>query len=279
MSEPKSTNGCVACAMLRRGLCEPECGKHPDRKECLKPRRPHEGLVCGPCRSQVTGDLRDIPNLHQVAAHLARTRARRPNLVTPAEVNLSRGMHARAGMGSFESTLPGGEDVLNLVGPGSLDVTTQGLENPRDQHGVIPPLVLLHSWVRDWCEVRDQAETGPRHVGLRAVVEWLSARLDWAFTEHPAVDEFCRDVHELAAHMRSVAGLHSRPDELPAPCPTCNAVNDREKGTKGLQRENGADFVECKGCGRLWTEPEYQRLTVVLAAEQELLAKREGNAA
>lgn len=69
--------------------------------------------------------------------------------------------------------------------------------------------------------------------------------------------ELCVGVLQHHADSRRALGLTRLIHRLPAPCPTCDRM--------GLEREDGADFVLCRACGRLFTEDEYARLVLLLS--------------
>lgn len=219
---------CVCCATLR---------------PAKEPRRPLEPPVCEGCRKHVRGMLRQVPALYVFAAWQLQPLSRRGRSVTMSP--------------EFESRLPGSEDVLNMVGPGS------DSRRLRDQHGPLPPLFALHQWARDWSEVR--RETLPPAV-LTTLVGWLDDRLDWAFSSHAAVDEFAAELAEQTRWMRGMSQIAKLVHRLGAPCPKCGAAN-AEGSPLGLFRADGGDFVECATCGYLKTEAEYEFLTRVLADE------------
>jgi transposase-like protein len=66
-------------------------------------------------------------------------------------------------------------------------------------------------------------------------------------------------LHDL---VRSVAGRTELVHKLPAPCPSCDRL--------ALIRANGSSTIECEACHRRWTEQDYERLCLVLAADEHL---------
>lgn len=64
------------------------------------------------------------------------------------------------------------------------------------------------------------------------------------------------DLHHL---VRSALGLTRLTHRLPAPCPRCENLT--------LIRDNGKDDVHCQRCGISWPYEDYQRLTLILAAD------------
>jgi hypothetical protein len=89
---------------------------------------------------------------------------------------------------------------------------------------------------------------------VRYLREWLSALL-----AAPFAAEAGRDAIDLARRAERAAGFDRLVHHLPVPCPSCD--------TRAMTREDGADQVECRACGRVWTEDDYRRLVVVVAAD------------
>jgi hypothetical protein len=63
---------------------------------------------------------------------------------------------------------------------------------------------------------------------------------------------------ELHRAVRSTLGQTRLVHQLPAPCPVCDAM--------ALARDDGDSFVHCQRCRLQWSETDYRRLTLVLAA-------------
>jgi hypothetical protein len=61
----------------------------------------------------------------------------------------------------------------------------------------------------------------------------------------------------LHRRARGMLGTGLLVTPLPTPCPGCHTR---------LTRAAGADYVDCHGCGRLFTDAEYQRLVSLLVA-------------
>lgn len=119
-----------------------------------------------------------------------------------------------------------------------------------DQTGHNPLASSLDSWVADWRGLRGLGE-GPPASTVPALAAWLGepVRIEWACDHHPAVDEYAGEMSRLIAVMRAVLGLNDPRPVLceGVACPRC------ERRT--LYR--GDEYVECAGCGRLFTEAEY----------------------
>jgi hypothetical protein len=113
----------------------------------------------------------------------------------------------------------------------------------------------------------------PHPLGVTARV--LARHLNWAL-EQPWVDEYWRELASppdttdnppwaggVATRAHRLAPQDPGVHRLGAPCPTCDVV--------ALARRDGESVVTCEirrgGCGRVWTEDEYHRLTLILAEE------------
>jgi hypothetical protein len=117
-----------------------------------------------------------------------------------------------------------------------------------DQVGHLSAATILHGWVRDWAEIRREGEPMPV---VREMCRWLSDRLDWACSRHPALDEFAGEVLELRGVLTALTGRAEPPPEtLSAPCPGCSMLS--------LFRDVDLERVVCgNGCLRAWTDEEY----------------------
>lgn len=95
----------------------------------------------------------------------------------------------------------------------------------------------------------------------------LTRSIDWFLTDHPiAADPDCSPGATILRWKNKAMKFTGRDElirEYPVRCPTCDLL--------GLRREDGSSYIECwpriGGCGRLWTEDEYERLAVVVAAD------------
>jgi len=219
---------CVTCPVLRpKG----------------EPRRPNNPMVCDGCATQMATELSQVVDLYATVAG-----------------QLAPGQSAgeRVG-GTREPPLPLRVTPLDLtMPPRRLSLTAQARAHPDDQVGVLSVASELDFWAQDWRAARDMREVGPGPTVVE-IVGWLSNRLDWAQRHYPVIDEYAADVHRLIRILRTATGMGALVHYLAAPCPTCDLV--------ALVREDGADYVECRNCHRLWTEEEYRRLCVILAAE------------
>jgi hypothetical protein len=161
--------------------------------------------------------------------------------------------------GTREAPLPLRVTPLDLTMPRRRhNLTAEARLHPDDQVGVLAVASELDFWAQDWRAARDMREVGPSPTVVE-IVDWLSNRLDWAQRHYLVIDEYAADIHRLVRQLRAATGMGALVHRLAAPCPTCDLVE--------LVREDGADYVECRNCHRLWTEEEYRRLCIILAAE------------
>lgn len=199
-------------------------------------RQPYTGYVCGPCVIREMRRLSEIVNLYAL----------------------------------LPSALDAHPDaVIDLTYPpvGGAAATVVVHADPRwhDQHGPIPVAARLDSWVRDWTETLGYTDP-PKVPTVSRLANWLQIWLAQACRDHQAIDEYAREIRELAAQMRRAINRDLTPVRYEAPCPYC--------GTKTLRREAGGDWIECggrDGCGRLWGEDEYGLLARAAIPDDELL--------
>lgn len=258
---------------------------------CFK-RNPLPDLepVCGPCRSRTRNEVREIPDLCAVAAAGARPELAKgePRLVVRAdqliEVNgriaaiyashleypwsiSSAAVPGQSGAprvaGSQERPVPIGVDRFDLLAPARRSSSaTRDLAYPEqddDQVGHLSVATVLDGWCRDFAEQRRETPPTPF---VAEQCRYLADRLDWAFTDHPAVDELAADVSGLWHSLRAVAGLTKPRPELCAGIP-CKSI---ECDLKSLYKIPGSDYVECYSCSRLYTASEYADWVALVAA-------------
>lgn len=220
------------------------CVVCPVYRPKAQPRLPNNPAVCDTCRDRLATDLTGLPALY----------ASLPEFLEPG-----RGAGEMRTKG-FESQVPARLTVFNLLGPGSPELSPTGMRWMSDQIGDLPPVEALAWIVVDMIEVRAMRESQPPQQ-LDRLTEWLGNRLDWICRHHPAVDDFAAHISAIVHSVRAATGAKRLVHKLAAPCPTCDTFE--------LERDDGADYVECRNCHRLWTEDEYRRLCIVLAAEAE----------
>lgn len=188
-----------------------------------KPRAPQWGQACETCRDTMRSGLLELAEQYTLL---------------DAQPSQSGGPKVS---GTREAPLPGRLDVLNLVGPGAANVR----DRHGDQHGELPPLVWMQQWARDW---RDNGAPGDQlpPPALADTEEWLRHRLDWACDEHPAVDEFARELGQQVATLRAVNG--ERSDRITiGPCPT--QFDDRTTCGAPLKASPWLTAITCRRCG------------------------------
>lgn len=168
-------------------------------------------------------------------------------------------------------------------GSGFGDYTTGSRDKPLPiKTALADHLAAITDTVNSWCrliaEERDlrgpwrplPSNGWPERDRLRRAVEqtaslenlttFLLAQLDWT-AQQTWVDDYCTEIEDLTSDAHGLVPSRPRTYHLPAPCPSCEQ--------QALTRSDGDDYVTCESCGRLWTEDEYARLCVILAAEQQ----------
>jgi hypothetical protein len=266
---------------------------------CKRDPLPELVPVCGPHRSRLRNQLREIPDLCAVNAagarpelvrgnprrveradHLIevdgrlaavfRTREEYPWSVASAAVPGQSGAPRVAG--SQEMPVPIRVDRFDLLAPARRSSSaTRDLAYPEqdeDQVGHLSAATVLDGWCRDFAELRRESTPTPV---VTVQCRYLLDRLDWAFTDHEAVDELAQDVGDLWHVLRRTAGLMTPKREHCAGIP-CKSI---DCDLKTLWRLPGSDYIECESCGALLTEAEYQDWLKLLRAP--LCAKRNGD--
>lgn len=209
-------------------------------------RETERAQACDPCRLWLPTVLRDIGELHTTLDVTARTGAAGPRV-----------------SGSREAPVPLALDVLDLTAAarlGSRGPHARGVLGDDDQIGHLSVATELEFWVIDWIGARDKSEHRPEPT-VTVMIGWLGDRLDDACDDHPAVDEFAADMRTLRAVLRRANGdLPQRPEPLVGvPCSGCDQA--------ALYRDPGSQWrAECGGCGKLYSEDEYERWTGLLAS-------------
>ena len=147
-------------------------------------------------------------------------------------------------------------------------------------HDVLPRLGF---WERDWRETRDLSRQPERcridgrdhpTATLAGTVDFLQVHLTWAYTEHPAVDEFHGDLAQLhgqAANDARVASpkVHvvSCPSTVDVPQPDEHGATTRACGNDLVLRDLDLEaHVRCDECATSW---QVRRLLLVAAADSE----------
>lgn len=226
-------------------------------------RTPHRPAVCELCRRQLADDLAELPALLAeaitVSGPVDDRRTHRlvdghlgvANLVEgwsdPVAGAAPAGPTASPGRvrvtGSRTPPLPIGVELLNIVGPGSASVT----DLHGDQVGELPPRWWLLEVARDWA---DQLGCHPPAATVRALVDWLGLRLDWACTRHPSIADFAGELRRQRGVLRRLAGVVQPRPEL------CVGVACKRCDTRALWRAEGR--VTCASCGKILEQSEYE---------------------
>lgn len=202
---------CVTCPVLR---------------PAGQPRQPNHPAVCDGDRERLQTDLLGV-TLVGVELHPGRTGAER-----------------RAS--GFESRPPLIVGGLSLTARGSMLPVKEGRPWPQDQLGNPPPLDVLWWWAEDWHTIRAMREQMPAP-RLRAVVKWLTDRLDWACDHHPAIDEFAADLRLLTIELRPYT--HAETGERVGSCP--QRFGDDVCDTP-LYVDPYVDEIQCRRCKMTW---------------------------
>jgi hypothetical protein len=220
-------------------------------------RDPLPDLVpcCGPCRSRLAGQLRDIPHLVEELKSPPEAEPARDlvSVAFPAAAIAGQSNAPRV-QGSREAPVPISVDRTDLLfAARSSTAATRELAYPEqdeDQVGYLSAATTLDAWCRDIAPDRRESVPEPTPA---VQCQWLLDRLEDVF-KHPAVDEMAKDVGDLWHALRRSAGLTMPKEEL---CPgvPCRSI---ECDLKTLVRLPGSEWVECRSCGNLLSEVEYQ---------------------
>lgn len=266
MADDERTGSCLIC-QTREPLPE------------LKP-------VCGPCRSRLAGQLRDIPvlvdelrgeeqpdliegqeRIEEKADHLvdldgelaAVVRLERFHLLevnagaVPGQSSAPRVRRSR------EAPIPINVDRLDLLGPAD-PRTVHNLTG--DQIGYPSAATVLDGWCAMFAEEMRHSTPKPE---VATQSRWLLDRLDELF-KHPAIDECAKEIGDLWHALRRACGLTMPKPEL------CQGVPCRNCDLRLLFRVPGSTYIECDpegrsgGCQHLMTEDEYQAWVALSAA-------------
>jgi hypothetical protein len=235
-------NRCVVCPQLRAGRT---------------PRHYHQPHVCEGCRLHLGRILTDIADCYtDLPGHLER--------------GVGWGQFVRGG--EVEAPLPFREDVWDLLLPVQRHAVVTNARTAEDrredllcQVGYLSVATVLYGWVDDWCHTRGKREIGPG-TEVRTMAVWFTDRLDWACTDHPAVDEFA---HEMNTLLRAIRRYVGRDEPKAEPC---IGVPCRRCDLKSLARlADGSGDIECQNaaCRTVYRPAEYTRWVRLLAAAIE----------
>jgi hypothetical protein len=201
-----------------------------------RPRLPDFAPVCSGCRERVKSELSEIPDAYALI---------------PASLEPGTGTGVKVS-GTRTAPIPVRLDALNLL----VGATGTVHGDPSDQHGPIPPLVVLDQWVADWIDVRQRSEHQPVPT-ISTLTGWLLARLDWALDEHPAVDDFAREVRDTLRAIRGVTEPQ-RTGEYIGKCPA--KLRDESRCQTRLYADPYLDQIACPRCGVSWARRQWLQL-------------------
>jgi len=215
------------------------------------PREVSFPQVCDADRDRLAEDLAAVPGLAALA---------------PGRVELERGTPGAAVSGSKDPPAPVNLAALGITAPAyRRGVRARWLTGPAtDQIGLRPPIVTLDQWAADWWATRASGDPVPPP-DLAEIVNWLSERLGWACDNHPAIDEFARDVKAMVRALRGIVRQQDPRGEPAGRCPA-RLRDDTRCGTP-LYVDPYIDHIACTRCGRQWHRPSGG--WVKLRAEQQ----------
>lgn len=104
---------------------------------------------------------------------------------------------------------------------------------------------VLDSWARDWAE-----QAGLERPAVGTVAGWLRWHLDWAARQHPAVDEFMREIAALHAQVHAAAGGDRPERAVHVTCPCGGTIPWRVS----------QDHYRCHGCGQQYDRDQAAEL-------------------
>lgn len=186
------------------------------------------GYACRPCVERIDRQLRALAGPEGLYALLS------------AQLAPGAGNGGPAVSGSRTAPVPLRLEVLNLMTAGG------------------PVLGPLETWVRDW-ETRGRAdmyEAGTLQQRVDHAVGTLRFNLAWAAANHPAVDEFAREVHLMwRVCERQITGERAA-RTVPVACP-CGQTLRVTLDTAG---------VRCGGCSTAYGHSEVLQLPLAARA-------------
>ena len=184
------------------------------------------------------------------------------------------------GSRNAETPLMGG-DVLSLIAYGSdgyNEAMKRGLqrengqpfEDSVEQPWSDPPSVLFE--LERW-EAALREDMGLHAATTKAtisnVTSFLHEHLTWAAQNHPAFDDFARELRQLRGHVDRALGRSDRPVFANCACLDCGERLARRWTISGLE-----DDWTCLGCRRTYTESDYY----LAVEEHQMKAQKRGTA-
>lgn len=248
---------CVLCMVYRpdkqpRSTERPPVCEH-DRSRLVRELAAvgamHDRLVNPP---PIDADRRRANVLDKQGRPTGELRWRDPVAAVLPVDSIRNGVGAPPVSGSREALVPVNLTALDLTGAARRpNPTADARAHPEDQIGRLSVATALDSWVRDWRDLlyRDHRLPVPVVPTLSA---WLSNRIDDACDRHPIIADFAAELRDLASALRGALGeTEPRPVLLDGiPCRKCDLVS--------LLRRPGDEYIDCDGCGLLYTEGEYR---------------------
>lgn len=195
---------------------------------CKQPKT-ETGLMCPACQTRMRNRLAEIVEFYALAEHE----------LVPGSGSGARGSERSLGVRLAALDFLAGHDVVAVLG----------------------------SWERDWRETFDltDAKAGRDvQATLVQIVGFLIAWLDRACADHPAIDDFDRELRECWETARNAARMS------PARSIAITCVADVERGneikTCGCRIPVGADGitgrVTCKRCKTTWDVPHLLHVAI-----------------
>lgn len=235
-----SEHRCVCCPVLRSDG---------------EPRQWTTPHVCDGCRSRLDATLADIPAIHDALP-----------LEPVVSERGTRTSHA-------EPAIPPNLDALDLTMPARVGQLSADAEPPT---GYLSAATVLESWARDWQSVLwpDSVLPNPTVVDL---ARWQRDRLPVACQRHPAIDEYAREISDLARVMRRVAGLTPAPVDVKhgVPCRQCGHLSLYQAVPRqAVSGRPVPEYIECGMCPALLTIEEYHAWTQLIAGSIMTMKRR-----
>jgi hypothetical protein len=154
-------------------------------------------------------------------------------------------------LGWLHANLPAGGPGGDGRGSSELKIPINAKIHDHIQHAI--------GTLISWCAlIADERQLlGPRDTSPETACTFLNAHLDWA-SGQCWIGDMADELQDLTRTGHRLSPSQPVKHHLPAPCPSCDLL--------ALSRTDGDAYVTCEACGRLWTEDEYKRLTVVASA-------------
>ncbi|GAA1395208.1 hypothetical protein ACFQZ4_24100 [Catellatospora coxensis] len=191
----------------------------------LQPHRPH---VCDRCEADIRAWLEELADHAEVIGR--------------ALVALTAGRDGK---------LPIRASIFDLSLPArSRPVRSTGAEDASGESIAAG----LGWWAVRWSQIAPASWQPSNSVGSIAL--WLYEMLDWACTHNVEVREFGQDVRDLLASTRRALNLTGKAGKTSTALVKFTAACIRCGGEK-LFAHPAADWIECPGCGSLYSDSDY----------------------